>query len=772
MTVCSSGASASPSRCTSSAGCTRRGKNVIEVDGKSIPFTAYSPTARPELFYEQTARFFHDGTRVFFLNVPRADAGPPPADDFFATPFWHGNTLSAEPLLSAVTPTLDEQASFTLKHRPTALLLIRFPSWESASWRALHPGELFVDEQGQVIQRPSLASAVYRDDTARYVQAVLSHCEGRPWGDRTIGYWTGMRFEGTHEPLVHRRFYDHSPLFLAAWRRFLRDRYGSDAAFRDAWGVAGVIIDIAAFPADEITGDFFQAGPANAPYRDYLLLRRDLFALQVKALADAHRRATDRGRVFLLDTLKLPMQGWDNASFFDAEASWPGDFHDMLAGSGHTDASHLLNTPGLDGIITPHDYQARGLGGVYEPEGPADSLALRRKLFLCEMDTRSYTGSDGPVFGSADDPEEFAAITWRSVAASITRGFHSYYMDVHTDWFGDPSLHAIIARQMQVMEEALHWEHRAVPGIAVILEDAAPLETNGNGAYANEAVFWQVRDGLARCGVPVRLYLLGDLDNANLLDHRVFYFPNLFKLDDQRLDLIKRRVLGRGRTVVWGSGSGISDGRTLSADHASRLTGFNFEMLPGNLQRRTLIHDFDHPLTAGLTGDQTLGGPLAFGPALFPTDGRSLGRAWTRQGRNLSGLAVKSLGDGNAAWHSVFTTTVPLPAGFWRGATRPARGHVYGESDDVLMADVSCVALHCVSPGKKRLHLPAFSRVTDVVTGKPLAKQTSIIGFTATNSGTRISRLEVAPDADGVVNKSRPSRQAVRMLEPRDRSVG
>ena len=619
----------------------------------------------------------------------------------------------------------------------TRCWFIRFPNWEPASWRALHPDELFVDEQGQTIQCPSLAWALYRNDTARYVQAVVSHCEGLPWGERIIGYWTGMRFEGTHEPLVHRKLYDHSPLFLAAWRRFLRDRYGSDAALRDAWGDVDVSLDTATFPADRHHRRLLPDRPRQRSVpRLPAALPRPLCRTGPRSCQRPPSRATTRDRVFLLDTLKVPMQGWDNASFFNAEASWPGTFHDMLAGSGHTDSAHLLDTPGLDGIITPHDYQARGLGGVYEPEGPADSLALRDKLFLCEMDTRSYTGSDGPVFSSANDPEEFAAITWRNVAASITRGFHSYYMDVHTDWFGNPSLHAIIARQMQVMEEALHWEHRDVPGIAVVLDDAAPLETNGNGAYANEAIFWQIRDGLARCGVPVRIYLLGDLDHANLPDHRVFYFPNLFKVDDERLTLIKRRVFGRGRTVVWGPGSGISDGRTLSPHHAARLTGFNFEMLPGNLQRRTLIHDFDHPLTAGLTGGQTLGGPLAFGPALFPTDGRALGRAWTVQGRNLPGLAVKSLGDGDAAWHSVFTTTVPLPAAFWRGATRLAGGHVYCESDDVLMADASCVALHCVSAGEKHLHLTTASSVTDLATGEHLADGTAGIRFTAASSCT------------------------------------
>ena len=728
------------------------GKPVLAVDGEPIPFNAYSPSTIPHLFYPQTARFFPHDTRVFFINVPRADAGD---GDFFATPFWHGDTLSPLPLLQAVTPTLDEQASFILGRRPDAYLVVRFPNWEPASWRALHPEELFVGEDGQTNQCPSLASTRYRDDIVRCVDAVVQHCDSQPWADRVVGFWTNMRFEGAHEPLLTRKFYGHSPRFLNAWRGFLRRRYITNAALREAPADASLSLDTVTYPPDAIAGEFFQDPPGHAPYRNYVTLCRDLFAGQVTALYSAQLRASADGvhrRVFLLDTLKLPMPGWDNASFFDEAAPFPTAYHDMLAGSGHTGAAHLLDTPGLDGLITPHDYQNRGLGGPYEPEGPADSCALRGKLFLCEMDTRSYTGTDGPMFGSANDSGEFASLTWRNVAASLTRGFHSYYMDVHTDWFADAPLHDVIHRQMHVTADGLHREHADVPGIAVIIDDAAPLETNGNGAYAHDAIFWTLRDSLARCGVPVRTYLLSDLSLDGFPDHRVFYFPNLFRVDDERLELIDQYVLGRDRVIVWGPGSGISDGHTLSPDHAARLTGFTLDMLPGNVQRRIMFHDFDHPLTRGLEPTPTVATAMPFGTALFSTDGHPLARGWTRQGRNLSGLAVKARDHPRGRYHSVFTAAVPLPPGFWRNATRLAGGQVYCDTPDVVIADSRRLAMHCASPGRKTLALPGPHHVTDLVTGVALDHPTARIDFTADQATTRLFLTTVvelaASDAD------------------------
>ena len=60
------------------------------------------------------------------------------------------------------------------------------------------------------------------------------------------------------------------------------------------------------------------------------------------------------------------------------------------------------------------------------------------------MDTRSYTGTD--VNYPARDDQEFAAITWRNIADSLTRGYPSYWMDVYQDWFATAGIHQTIAR--------------------------------------------------------------------------------------------------------------------------------------------------------------------------------------------------------------------------------------------------------------------------------------------------------------------------------------
>lgn len=741
------------------------GRPMLFIDGEPRALPMYSPAGIADVFFKTTSRFFRHRMGAYFINVERGQ--PESGDDFFATPYWVGDQVEPRHLLDAIRPSLDEQADHVLKGDPGAFLIVRFGLVEPASWRALHGDQLAVNENGETLQAPSLASDLFWRDAARLVTAVVRYCESRPWSDRIIGYADFMRFEGSHEPLMAGWLYDHGPAMQAAWRDFLRRKYASPERLRQAYADPRLSFDDPPpIPRDALRGPvpdvgsllYFQPAAANQPLRDYLELGRDLFHRGFRTLARASRDATDRPRFFLYDALKQPMLGWHNLAFFDPKVSWPLAYHDMLSGGGHIDVARLFDAPGFDGLLTPHDYQARGIGGVYQPEGAADSCVLRGKLFFAEMDTRSYTGAAASQYFRARNDKEFAAVTWRNVADSLARGYVSYWMDVYTDWFGTDAMHDVIARQADVLRRSAGWTHRTPPGIAMVLDDTAVLETNGDGRFANEAIFWEQKLGLARCGVPYRVYLFDDLRLDAFPDHRVFYFPNLFRVDEDRLRLLKDKVFRDGRVVLWGPGSGISDGSTLGPDHAARLTGFQFEWWPVNGQRRVQIHDYAHPITRGVDEATILGGPLAYGPMLFPKDGHALGMAWTKQGRNYAGLAVKTFGRGARGapqaggplgpgdWASVFTTAVPIPADLWRGLARFAGAHVYSRTNDVLMAGSSVVALHSIRSGDKCISLPGEFDVYDLVADKPLPGPAREIRFSLDAPDTRVFRL--APPAD------------------------
>ena len=728
------------------------GRPTLFVDGRPTAIVAYSPAGHwnRDLFMRQVGHFLAPPVDTFFISIGSAKPPEKVADDFFATPLWHGDEVTSRPEVDFKLPP-DEQAETILAGQPAARFIVRFGLHEPASWRRLHPDDLVVTDDGKQLPVPSLASESYWDAAARYAAAAIHYSESRPWAGRIVGYANFLRMEGTHEPMLHYALFDHSPAMTARWRRHLRETYGTVEKLRAAHGDAELTFETVPVPTDGLRGgiagvarsDYWQAAAVNRPLRDYLLLQRDLYHAGFRRVAAASQAALDalgRRRVLVYDSHKSTMLGWDNTGFFNGDAPWPHAYPELTAGSGNMSMGSLLAGPGIGGLITPHDYQARGIGGVFEPEGVADSAVLRGKLMLCEMDTRTWAGTD-PI-APARDPREFAAVTWRNIAAALTRGFTPYWMDVYQDWFAPEPLRPIISRQAEVLREATGWSHETVPGIAMILDDEAVLETNGDGRFMNEAVLWEWKTGLARAGVPVRIHLVDDLALPQFPEHKVYYFPNLFRIDAARRKLLEEKVLRGGHVVVWGPGSGISDGEKIDAASATGLTGFEFDVLRVNYPRRTLLTDVAHPLTRGLGPATVLGGPLAYGPVLYPKGGTPLGVAWTKLGRNLAGLSVqeRKAADGTN-WTSVFSTTPGLPAAFWRNCARKAGAHVWCESDEIVMADSGLVAIHSAVGGPRKILLPRESAVVDVISGKTLAGAASSIDVDLESPDTRVFRL-------------------------------
>ena len=735
------------------------GRPTIFVDGQPDAMPGYSPGSGRDFYDHYMPLFYAHRMGVYPIWV---DGWGTSAENRW----WIGDTVSSTPLF--VQPptvfTLEQQVEHIQQGDPGAYIIVRFYTRPPRSWADLHPDEFTVNEDGERQSTPSLASEAYWEKAAALGAALVRFCQAQPWGDRVIGYNTHYLEEGSHMPVAAGYLFDHSPPMASRYRAFLRARYGTVEQLRAAHQDAGLTFETVSVPRDRLRGPLPKAGSVlywqdardNQPLRDYLELTRDLWHARVRHCGRAMEEAASRKVLVLHDALKQVMLGWNNYGFFRyswSGVSWSPAYPEIMAGSGHMDIANLISTaPGLSGILTPHDYHARGVGGVYEAEGAADSAVLRGKYFWAEMDTRSGTQD----IGAARDYREWAAITWRNFATGWTRGFNSYWMYGFfiADWFGDRPVQDTIQRQVEVIRQSLTWPHQTVPGIAMVLDDTSVLETNGSGNYLNEAVMWEWKMGLARCGVPHNIYLLEDLGLDHFPQHRVFYFPNLFRVDDRRLDLLRRKVFRDGNVVVWGPGSGISDGQVIGTASATRLTGFEFELIPANAPRRILISNFEHPVTRNLPEDLVIGGPLAYGPVIMPTDGTELGLAWAKGGHNNIGLAIKEFGrgaTGNIAagagrgegdYASVFATAVPLPADLWRNLARYAGAHVYTESNDVFLADRSVVALHSLRSGTKTISLPNACRVTDLINGEPYADRVSQITFGLEAPETRVFLLQ------------------------------
>lgn len=737
------------------------GRPTVFVDDKPYALPTYSNFGQERL--KDTMRFFMDiGMDMYHLEVARLPS------DYNSSRFWVGDDIDKTPLVKAPEGhfDVDEQAKFIIDGDPDAFLFVRFVIRPPESWKEKHANEYFITDENTVHDTPSLASDAYWEAAAKYSAAVVGYVESTTWANHVIGYGNFHHTEGVHMPVADGWLFDHNPLMTKKLRDYLRKKYVTVAALRAAYGDSLMTFENAQVPKDNLRGavpdvrqiPYFQAGRDNRAVRDYLELNRDLFQLRFRRMSEAMSAAAGRKVLFLHDALKQTMAGWNLKGFFGYSSfgereSWSPAFPELMAGSGSIGAAALAGIPGYSGLITPHDYQARGIGGVYEPEGIVDSVILRGMYFSSEMDSRFHRTYE---IGSARNLDEAEAILWRNLATGLARGFNSYWQwgFAVEDWFYCDRIRDLIRRQADIMRRSLEWKHETVPGIAMIIDDSAVLETNGSGNFLNEAVMWEQKMGMARCGVPHRIYLFEDLALDNFPKHRVYYFPNLFRADAKRMEILREKVFRDGNIVIWGPGSGISDGERIGTEPASKLTGFTFSMLPANAPRRILVSNFEHPVTRDMEESMVIGGPLPYGPVLMPTDGVELGLAWAKGGMNHMGMSIKEFGKGAAGgpegigargkgdYAAIFMTAVQIPAPLWRSIARYAGAHVWCASNDVLMADSSIVALHSLRSGEKIISLPSKSRVTELNTGKVVSKGTDRITFTMKAPETRVFLME------------------------------
>jgi len=487
------------------------------VNGEVIAPSAYSPTGwRPDNFQRTTPGFCAIGMGIYFVSYAR----PRGAERWGEQLFWRGNEIADAPLWPCAF-NIGEQIAFILERDPEAWFIVRNGGWTCPSWCDLHPDEMFAGLDGQPTEHPSLGSRLWFDNVSRHGAALIRWCERQPWADRVIGHWYGWEHEGTPVNTFDHQLCDYSPAMQRRFAEFMKDpaaRVPDDRLLRPGG---------AELP-------YLQGPKENQALREYLTCLAECFHQGFEQVYSTLRSASRGTPLILTDCLKTTMQGWSNYGFFKPDYDRPERFNETMAASGHMHVAALLDTGLVDGVITPHDYQNRGVGGVFEPEGCVDSVVLRDKLFLVEADVRTWVDDrEQGRYGTAKDLRSFEAINWRNFAAAHTRGCTAYWMDLVGAWYNDPGVLASIRRVAEVQREAVDWEHRTVPGIAMIIDDQAALETCGAGEVVAESVSFQWRQVLPYCGVPFRIHLLEDLEHLDFPQHPVLYFPNHYRGDVQ-----------------------------------------------------------------------------------------------------------------------------------------------------------------------------------------------------------------------------------------------
>ncbi|HUS47937.1 MAG TPA: hypothetical protein VM098_07450, partial [Phycisphaerae bacterium] len=205
-------------------------------------------------------------------------------------------------------------------------------------------------------------------------------------------------------------------------------------------------------------------------------------------------------------------------------------------------------------------------------------------------------------------------------------------------------------RRTLLTRPLVHTEH----AIAMIIDDASPLDEDFTSGFQNLAVLRQRNDHLCNTGLPWRIYLLSGLERDDFPVFRAYLLPNCFRLTPRKLELIRQKLMSNGSVVIFGPGTGISDGEKLSARPATGLLGFPLELTEKEFARRVLVYGGSHPALADVRAPVVYGDSYVYGPTLEPaaelaaSDAVELGKASIGWYCNRAGLVLKEFGSGAA----------------------------------------------------------------------------------------------------------------------------
>lgn len=740
------------------------GRNVFMVNGLPISYAAYCDPQIYTLYgdseeaWAKRIKDFVDSDVHMFVVEISTDSD---CLRFEGEPLSHDRDKILQP---------DRQIEIILGLDPDARFIIRYRDLITKEWAEENLGHMQTTSKkgadyrtGYVLMpcyeepvysfQVSLASAKGLEEQCSRSEKVLMYCESRPWANRVIGYLYLPNGEGTNLLNIAGEFFDCCDEMQAAFSNWVRRNYKDEETLRKAWGDNNITFESVRVPSDDEWKNERQKvfhwveGTELRRMRDYLLLQRELFIHWYKtAIRRSKAVLMNRPVIFGVDMVKQTLLGWQhNLSFY---GHGPGsEYPNIIAATGTIDVGEIMDEPGLDTLITPGDYTARTVGYCWESEGSADSMRIRGKTIYVENDSRTFNpGQEDNTLGTFKTPEELKAGLLRNAAWSLSRGQMDYWAIAGGKYFHNREVQEKGIRVVKTLSDRAPYtpysetEH----AIAMIIDDTSPLYENGTSGYQNLAVIWQRVIGLAHCGIPYRVYLFSDLVKDNMPDYRCYIFPNLFKMDEERMQILQNKIFRDGRMAIFGPSTGITDGEKLSAEWASRVLGVQMKLIRREAPRRVIVNS-SHPITKNLPSSLIYGDSQLYGPILLPENGSVekaggvvLGESTVYWCANNPGLFVKDFdGKYKVAW----SVAIPLPANLLRELARYGGCNVWCEEDDVVLACGNIASLHSSKSGEKKLKLPSTSDIWDIMTGEKVGNSTKEITINITAPETRIFYL-------------------------------
>ncbi len=587
-----------------------------------------------------------------------------------------------------------------LQNAPDALFLphvyVTAPVW----WQEAHPEEMCGYHDGGTGPQ-SFASELWRDEIGDDLVRLIRHLREAPYADRIIGLviCSGYSAEWQSWGLWQNKFVDYSGPGVEAWREWLTERYGTDAALREAWRQADVSLTTATPPAAE-----------RRTASSYLMLRdpvgdRDI----LDYLTFLNELTADS----ILHFARLAKQASAARLLIGTYYGYLTQHHFHQAESSHCGIESVLASPDIDFLMSPPLYTERSIGEVSGFMSVTDSVHRHGKIWVSEADYRTHQTDPAAGYGRTATLDETLNVLWREFAHVLCKRAGVSWYDMGDGWLSGPDIPPELGRMNRIMADYLAERTPYQAEVAVFIDPHSFYYVKPDPRLCQYLTLYPIVN-LHRAGAPFDLYVLSDLWEGDLRDYKLYVFLNAYALDrDARQEILKRtRKAGTAALWHWAAGYVWPDGnRRATPQEMSELVGVRLEAVEGAEPRRLSASAAAEPYARRLAETEEADNPLVpIGPAFLSQEGDVLAQL---EPGGAPGLVKQRVGKATA-----FYSALPsLPPGILRQVYLDAGVHVYLDADDCLYFDGHWLAFHASGAGARTLRFPGPVKCESVRSG-------------------------------------------------------
>ena len=223
---------------------------------------------------------------------------------------------------------------------------------------------------------------------------------------------------------------------------------------------------------------------------------------------------------------------------------------------GVTGYERVWESEDIDMFFSPAAYyNARLASGVSTYQNTVNSLELHNKLYLHEIDHRTYLATfpiDTGYFMHSDykDEAETIRVLRRELCTAAAKGGALWWFDFFGGYYASPGLEKEIKLQTEILERLYKMPRKSVSEIAVFID---PKSFNYMKDQTSMPFDFTrlTRDSLNECGAPYDLYNQKDLSLIDTDKYKMFVFINSLEMSDEVKRLINTKLSSKSVVFMY-----------------------------------------------------------------------------------------------------------------------------------------------------------------------------------------------------------------------------